>query len=158
MKTVRLLFASFLLAAAALPIACTSTVTPQSKGGACDYDQQCDSKQGLVCRCAIVKVPDDEGPDQIIRDGVCDLPTAPCPGDGGVEAGDGATEASTDASVDSAPTDVAGGVIADGTASDGASADAADAGSEASSADASDALEGGSDSAADGSDAAADGG
>jgi len=131
MNTVRLISAAFLLAATAMPFACTSTVPPQGKGGSCIYDQQCDSKQGLVCRCAIIKVPDDEGPDQITKYGVCDLPTASCVGDGGTDVGgsDVASEAAaTDAASEAAPTDAASEAAATDAASEASATDAASEG------------------------------
>jgi hypothetical protein len=75
---------------------CTSTQVPLGgKGALCDFDDQCDPGQGLGCVCIVVKNPDDEGPDQIVAHGHCDVKGVLCPGH---DAGPDATETGADAS------------------------------------------------------------
>ena len=107
-------FFGLLLGAAALavPLACSEKVPLAQLNALCEYDEQCD--QGLACRCVRRRNPDDEGPDEIIKPGVCQTQAYKCTSDAGV---DETSVTDTGGSVDSAP-----------DATDAATADATDGG------------------------------
>ncbi len=98
----------------------TDHVTLGNPGDLCDYDQQCDPAQGLICACVKVQNPDDEGGDQIVAHGHCSKPGVSCGGDGGVDGADGDTS-SLDAGASDAD-DATDGAV------DTSAADANDAG------------------------------
>lgn len=51
--------------------------------GLCDNDEQCD--HAYICACVIQRNPDDEGPDEIVQHGTCELRGFKCvKGDGGI--------------------------------------------------------------------------
>jgi hypothetical protein len=75
-----------LLLALASDFGCSTQVTPNGTGGRCESDDQCDRNQGLVCRCLRRKNTDDEGPDQIISPGFCQVSTFPCSDSGATDA------------------------------------------------------------------------
>jgi hypothetical protein len=88
------------LVALSSDLGCSTQVTPNGTGGRCETDDQCDRNQGLVCRCLRRKNPDEEGGDQIISAGYCQISTFACADTGTSEVG------VTDTGVtDSAPAD-----------------------------------------------------
>jgi hypothetical protein len=88
-----------LLFALSSDLGCSTQVTPNSIGGRCESDDQCDRNAGLVCRCLRRKNTDDEGPDQIISPGFCQVSTFAC-SDSGTDAAAPDTAATDTGSAD----------------------------------------------------------
>ncbi|MGZ3477371.1 MAG: hypothetical protein ACXWUG_28220 [Polyangiales bacterium] len=86
----------FLLALSGDFAGCSTQVTPNGTGGRCETDDQCDRNQGLVCRCLQRKNPDEEGGDEIISPGFCQVPTFKC-SETGVATDVGVTDTGTPA-------------------------------------------------------------
>lgn len=109
----RLAFGALLVVAAIeLPVACSTKVPLAGINSLCEYDEQC--ANGLACRCVRRRNPDDEGPDEIIRPGVCQTQEYRCATDAGVDETSVTDTGSTDT----------------GTAADTAVTDASDASSD----------------------------
>lgn len=114
----RLAFGALLvIAAIELPVACSTKVPLAGMNSLCEYDEQC--ANGLACRCVRRRNPDDEGPDEIIKPGVCQTQEFRCSTDAGVD------ETSV---TDTGGTDTGSGDT--GTTADTAASDASDASSD----------------------------
>jgi len=106
---------------------CSENAKLGTDGTACDVDEQCDPKLGLVCKCVRRRNPDDEGPDEILAHGKCAKPETKCantdagPIDAKVDTSDASTDTAlppdtTDDASESAdaPTDTSDEAAADG--------------------------------------------
>jgi hypothetical protein len=109
-----------LLFALSSDLGCSTQVPPNGTGGRCESDDQCDRNAGLVCRCLRRKNTDDEGSDQIISPGFCQVPTFACSDSGASDAAEPDSAATDSGATDSAETDTQ----ASDTAGDDASSDA----------------------------------
>jgi hypothetical protein len=110
-----------LLGVVELPLACSTKVPLATVNALCEYDEQC--AQGLACRCVRRRNPDDEGPDEIIKPGICQTSAYRCATDAGV---DETSVIDTGTVVDSAAVD--SGVTDSGTPEVSDVGDAADGG------------------------------
>ena len=72
-----------LLGVIELPLACSEKVPLAQLNSVCEYDEQC--AEGLACRCVRRRNPDDEGPDEIIKPGLCQTSAYRCATDAGVD-------------------------------------------------------------------------
>ncbi len=96
MRAHRRVLAFTLVASLASGAGCSQSVAPGSVGTSCDTDEQCDANQKLVCKCVRRRNPDEEGPDEILAHGSCQVTTYKCSNvDTGVSDGKSETTADT---------------------------------------------------------------
>lgn len=118
--------AALVLGAVELFSACSEKVPLQPTDGKCEFDEQC--AQGLVCKCVRRRNPDDEGPDEVLSPGTCQVQSFKCTNTdaGGTTTDTGATSA--DSGADTGAIDSGSDTGAIGSDSATTVADAADAG------------------------------
>lgn len=89
---------------------CASETPKAGLGEKCEESAQCDRTKDLVCRCVRRKSADEEGPEQILAPGVCQVADYKCPpADAGplpeVGADTGVSETTADAPSDGSDAD-----------------------------------------------------
>lgn len=117
----RWIFLGALAAAGVLAADCTTQITLGDVGTTCTTDDQC--KVPLACKCVVMLAGDDEGTDEVLQNGTCQVTTYICPKDGGVTDAPIVQDAGSEASVvdagapeaDATTTEASGDATADVT-------------------------------------------